>query len=104
MIIKTERLGLRPFVESDAELLIKEKVMLLKRRTHSWTVCSIKKMPEEFMLMWKIIVYQASICAKKLGMRKEGEFKEFVFFVNNPDGSPCYENTFQYAVLKKEWR
>ena len=40
---------------------------------------------------------------EKLGMRREGLFKEFVSFVNNPDGTPHYENTTQYAVLKKEW-
>ena len=40
---------------------------------------------------------------EKLGMRREGLFKEFVSFVNNPDGTPCYENTMQYAILKKEW-
>lgn len=40
---------------------------------------------------------------EKLGMRKEGEFKEFISFVNNPDGTPLYENTWQYAILKKEW-
>lgn len=40
---------------------------------------------------------------EKLGMRREGEFKEFVSFVNNPDGAPRYENTVQYAILKKEW-
>lgn len=40
---------------------------------------------------------------EKLGMRKEGVFKEFIAFVNNPDGTPHYENTIQYAVLKKEW-
>ena len=40
---------------------------------------------------------------KKLGMRKEGEFLEFVSFINNPDGTPKYETTFQYAILKKEW-
>ena len=40
---------------------------------------------------------------EKLGMRWEGLFKEFVSFVNNPDGTPRYENTVQYAVLKKEW-
>jgi hypothetical protein len=28
---------------------------------------------------------------------------EFVSFVNNPDGIPLYENTIQYAILKKEW-
>lgn len=41
---------------------------------------------------------------EKLGMRREGEFIEFVSFVNNPDGTPHYENTIQYAILKKEWK
>lgn len=40
---------------------------------------------------------------EKLGMRREGLFMEFVSFVNNPDGTPRYENTVQYAILKKEW-
>lgn len=40
---------------------------------------------------------------EKLGMRREGLFKEFVSFVNHPDGTPRYENTVQYAILKKEW-
>lgn len=40
---------------------------------------------------------------ERLGMRKEGLFVEFISFVNNPDGTPHYENTYQYAVLKKEW-
>ncbi len=40
---------------------------------------------------------------EKLGMRREGLFKEFISFVNNPDGTPRYENTMQYAILKKEW-
>ncbi len=40
---------------------------------------------------------------EKLGMRKEGLFREFVTFVNNPDGTPLYENTLQYAILKSEW-
>lgn len=40
---------------------------------------------------------------EKLGMRQEGLFKEFVSFVNNPDGTPHYENTVQYAILRKEW-
>ncbi len=40
---------------------------------------------------------------EKLGMRKEGEFREFVTFVDHPDGSPLYETTLQYAILKKEW-
>lgn len=41
---------------------------------------------------------------EKLGMRKEGLFMEFISFVKNPDGTPHYENTYQYAILKKEWR
>ena len=40
---------------------------------------------------------------EKLGMRREGLFMEFVSFINNPDGTPRYENTYQYAILKREW-
>lgn len=40
---------------------------------------------------------------KKLGMRQEGLFKEFVSFVNDDKGNPVYENTIQWAILKKEW-
>ena len=41
---------------------------------------------------------------EKLGMRREGLFLEFISFVNNPDGTPRYENTYQYAILRKEWK
>lgn len=40
---------------------------------------------------------------QRLGMRQEGVFKEFISFVNNPDGSPKYEDTMQFAILKREW-
>ena len=40
---------------------------------------------------------------KKLGMRQEGFFREFMSFVNEPDGTPHYENTYLFAILKKEW-
>lgn len=40
---------------------------------------------------------------ERLGMRREGLFLEFISFVKNPDGTPHYENTYQYAILKKEW-
>lgn len=40
---------------------------------------------------------------ERLGMRREGLFIEFISFIKNPDGTPHYENTFQYAILKKEW-
>jgi [ribosomal protein S5]-alanine N-acetyltransferase len=41
---------------------------------------------------------------ERLGFRKEGLFLEFISFVNHADGTPKYENTLQYAVLKKEWK
>ena len=40
---------------------------------------------------------------RKLGMRQEGLFREFVTFVNDENGAPIYENTMQWAILKKEW-
>ena len=40
---------------------------------------------------------------EKLGMRREGMFLEFVSFVRDADGNPVYENTMQYAILKREW-
>ncbi|MGN1413661.1 MAG: GNAT family N-acetyltransferase [Anaerovoracaceae bacterium] len=41
--------------------------------------------------------------SEKLGMRKEGLFREFVSFISDSEGHPIYENTYQYAILKKEW-
>lgn len=41
---------------------------------------------------------------ERLGMRREGLFMDFISFVNNPDGTPHYENTMQYAILKREWQ
>ncbi|WBL40952.1 GNAT family protein [Bacillus velezensis] len=40
---------------------------------------------------------------ERLGMRKEGYFLEFISFTAHEDGTPKYENTYQYALLKKEW-
>jgi len=40
---------------------------------------------------------------EKLGFRKEGFYKEFVSFVKDENGNPIYENTYEYAILKKEW-
>jgi RimJ/RimL family protein N-acetyltransferase len=42
------------------------------------------------------------IC-EKMGMHREGLFREFVSFVNDAEGNPVYENTIQYAILKREW-
>ena len=47
-------------------------------------------------------VHSQHLC-EKLGMRREGLFMEFISFVKNPDGTPHYENTMQFAILKKEW-
>lgn len=40
---------------------------------------------------------------EKLGMRREGVFIEFVSFTNDDAGNPIYENTMQYAILRREW-
>lgn len=40
---------------------------------------------------------------EKLGMRQEGFFREFISFVTDDDGVPKFENTMQYAILRKEW-
>ena len=40
---------------------------------------------------------------EKMGLRREGLFREFVSFVNDADGNPVFEDTLQYAVLKREW-
>ena len=47
--------------------------------------------------------YPSQHLCERLGMRREGMFVEFVSFINHPDGTPKYENTIQYAILKKEW-
>lgn len=40
---------------------------------------------------------------EKLGMRREGVFIDFVSFTNDDAGNPIYENTMQYAMLRREW-
>jgi len=40
---------------------------------------------------------------EKLGLRCEAQFLEFVSFIKDAEGNPVYEDTFQYAILKKEW-
>ena len=41
---------------------------------------------------------------ERLGMRREGLFLDFVSFINDAEGHPIFENTFQYAMLSREWR
>lgn len=41
---------------------------------------------------------------ERLGMRREGLFEEFISFVSDENGAPIYENTMQYAILRREWQ
>jgi RimJ/RimL family protein N-acetyltransferase len=41
---------------------------------------------------------------EKLGMRREGVFKEYISFTTDSEGNPVYVDTMQYAVLRKEWK
>lgn len=36
-------------------------------------------------------------------MRKAGVFKEFISFREDATGTPIYENTMLYALLRHEW-
>jgi len=47
--------------------------------------------------------FRSQKLCEKLGMRQEGCMKEFISFTKNEDGTPKYENTYLYALLKKEW-
>ncbi|WP_176585799.1 GNAT family N-acetyltransferase [Priestia megaterium] len=47
--------------------------------------------------------YKSQKLCETLEMRKEGCFVEFISFTTYEDGTPKYENTLQYALLKKEW-
>ncbi|WP_457104723.1 GNAT family N-acetyltransferase [Methylobacterium sp. P5_C11] len=38
-----------------------------------------------------------------LGMRPEGLFREFIAFAEDDQGNPIFENTLQYAILRREW-
>ena len=35
-------------------------------------------------------------------MRQEGLFKEFIFFVNDENSDPAYEDMMEWAILKRE--
>ena len=40
---------------------------------------------------------------ERLGMRQEGLFIEYISFSTDEAGAPIYENTMQYALLRREW-
>lgn len=41
---------------------------------------------------------------ERLGMRQEGVFKEYISFTSDDRGQPIYEDTMQFALLRREWR
>lgn len=45
----------------------------------------------------------ARLC-DRMGMRREGVFREFISFTSDAQGQPVYEDTQQFALLHKEWR
>ncbi|MCT8268190.1 GNAT family N-acetyltransferase [Afifella sp. JA880] len=47
--------------------------------------------------------YPSQHLCERLGMRREGLFIEYVSFMKDEAGNPIFENTMQYAILRKEW-
>ena len=93
MVIETKRLILRPFLETDAADVYE---YLKEPAVNCFAGMKLHSLDEAKAEMKKRL-------GEKLGMRREGLFLEFISFVNSPDGTPRYENTVQYAILKKEW-
>lgn len=85
MILETERLILRPFLTEDAG----DVYEYLKKPTVN-CFASMK-------------LHSLEEARAEVNQSREGVFLEFISFVKNLDGSPRYENTVQYAILKKEW-
>ena len=125
-MIKTQRLVLRPFKESDLDDLYEylseitiHCFMDMKAKTRNERYQNKGYMTEaarayitylfEKCGARRVYAYTEDYnisCQKlleKLGFRREGLYKEFVSFVNDEQGNPIYENTYEYAVLKKEW-
>ena len=69
------------------------------------TISSLQKGARRIYAYTEDYNLSSQYLCEKLGMRREGMFLEFISFVNNPDGTPRYENTVQYAspFVKKEW-
>ncbi|NLW88824.1 MAG: GNAT family N-acetyltransferase [Clostridiaceae bacterium] len=40
---------------------------------------------------------------ERLGMRREGHFREKVWFRKDSDGFPIWQDTYAYAILRSEW-
>ena len=103
MQLETKRLLLRPFVPEDAEALFS---YLHNPSVHCFMDMKLDSLKDAQKAVQERILDNNIPCQKlseKLGMRQEGLFKEFVSFINDSEGMPIYENTYQYAILKKEW-
>lgn len=74
----------------------------MRRLMRTTTGCSSRRASGASMPIPRIRTCQASICVRGSACG-EGLFMDFVSFIKNSDGTPLYENTVQYAVLKKEW-
>lgn len=76
-----------------------------KRDMHEralWRFCPEKAARRLYAYVEDDNVRSQALC-ERLGMRREGLFLEFISFTTYEDGTPKYENTYQYALLKKEW-
>lgn len=40
---------------------------------------------------------------ERLGMRREGEFRQSVYYKRDAQGRPIWQDTLQYAILRDEW-
>ncbi len=50
----------------------------------------------ENITSWKVL--------EKIGMKREGYFRKNVFFHTQPDGSPLWTDSCEYAILKEDIR
>lgn len=82
--------------------VLKAKDSLVKRQPDCWIIFREAGARRIYGFVEDDNIRSKRLC-ERLGMRREGCFKEFVTFVNNPDGSPKYEDTCVYAILEKEW-
>lgn len=115
MTIETERLLLRPFQEGDAEDVFEYLNEPAVNCFASMKLHSLEEAREEVLKRSSETEYYFAIVLKESGKvigeidaypepaDEHGADSEMISFVKNPDGTPHYENTYQYAILKKEW-
>ena len=41
---------------------------------------------------------------ERLGLRREGHLLQSVYFFVDPEGNPIWHDTYEYAILKQEWK